>query len=455
MIPDRHGRAALLLFAPARLAGRRHTPSPAVVCLALGLAALPLAVHGQEWTRFRGPNGTGHATGGEEIPTRWTADDYDWSVDLPGEGHSQPVLWGARLFVTCARDAGQKRAVLCLDAQGGSSLWSREYPFETHPKHLRSSYASSTPTVDADRVYVLFADPKTILLLALTHEGQQAWRRDLGTFVSQHGNGASPVIVGDLVVVPGEGDEKSFVAAVDRKTGEVRWRIERDSDVVAYGTPCLRAGAGGRPELVFTSKAHGVWSLDPETGKVAWQLPGVFDKRTVSSPLLAGDLVLGTCGSGGGGNYLVAVRPPAASAAGGPGAGVAGGDAAKAHKEPELAYKLTKSIPYVPTSIVKDGVAYLWGDKGILSGVVAATGEVLWQRRVDAAFSGSPVLIGDRMFCMSEGGEVIVARASREFEELARNPLGEGSHSTPAVAGGRLYLRTFTKLRAIGGRKEP
>jgi len=395
------------------------------------LPAQPAAA--QEWTRFRGPNGSGlcEASG---IPTTWTEKSFNWRVELPGTGISQPVVWGSRIFVLSAAANGSERFLECRRVKDGSVEWARKFPCAPHSKHDRNTFATITPAVDADRLYVILSAPEASKLLALDPTGKDVWSHDLGPHVSRHAGGASPVLFEDLVVITNELDEGSFVAAVDRKTGERRWTTSRKSTMAAYGTPCLFENSPGKPELVFTSNAHGFYGLDPRTGAVTWEA-AVFDKRTVSSPVVAAGLLVGTCGSGGGGNYIVAMKP------GGK------GDVTATH----LAYKLQKSIPYVPTPLARGDLLFLWSDKGIVSCVEAPTGSILWQERVGGGYSGSPICIGDRIYCMSEEGEVPVIAASREFKILARNPLGEGSRSTPAVAGGRLYLRSYTHLISIGG----
>jgi outer membrane protein assembly factor BamB len=189
--------------------------------------------------------------------------------------------------------------------------------------------------------------------------------------------------------------------------------------------------------MLFNSWAHGITSIDPKTGKTNWEAAGVFKLRTVSSPVVAGGLVFGSCGSGGGGNYVVAVRP-----------GNAQGRAA------ELAYKVTASAPYVPTSVAKGDLLFLWSDKGIATCIKAATGDKVWQKRVGGDFFGSPVRVGDRLYAISLDGEVVVLAASENYDLLGRNPLGETSRATPAVAGGAMYLRTLSHLFSIGGKKE-
>ncbi|HVW01004.1 MAG TPA: PQQ-binding-like beta-propeller repeat protein [Planctomycetaceae bacterium] len=417
--------------------------------LAAGVLLLSLATaHAQEWTRFRGPNGTG-ISDARNIPTTWTADDYNWKVELPAAGHSSPVLWADRIFLTGADDKTATRSVFCLRANDGKLLWSKEFKSQHHRRHQLNSFASATPALDAERVYVAWSTPDEYTLLALSHEGDTVWQRDLGPFVSQHSCGISPIVVDDLVILGNDQDKedekdtslhgKSYLIAVDARTGETQWKLDRDSAVVAYSTPCLHRTRDGGSELIFNSQAHGITAVDPRSGSVNWEVRDLFDKRSCSSPVVAdGNLIIGTCGSGGGGNYVVAVKP---------------GTAGEANSG-SLAYKIDKQAPYVPTPIAKGDLLFLWSDNGIVSAVRAKTGEPLWQKRVGGTYYGSPVCVDDHLYCINTAGEVVVLRAGEEFEELGRNPLGEMSHSTPAVADGRMYLRTYKHLVSLG-RKTP
>jgi outer membrane protein assembly factor BamB len=240
-----------------------------ILGLFYGLAFGALA---QEWTRFRGPNGTGisHARG---IPATITDSDVNWKAALPGTGHSSPVLWGNRIFLTTTGDKSGGVSVVCLDATEGKILWRHNFPLQPFPRHEFNSYASSTPCVDADRVYVLWNEPDHYMLAALDHKGEPQWQRDFGPFVSQHGCGISPISYGNLVILGNEQDDpkfvkestrsgKSFVVAVDAKTGKTTWQIPRNSAVVSYATPCVyepaNAGPGQKdPSLIFHSQAHG------------------------------------------------------------------------------------------------------------------------------------------------------------------------------------------------------
>jgi len=413
--------------------------------LALTLAAL--AAHGQEWTRFRGPNGTGisHA---KTIPTQLTAADINWKVELPGMGHSSPVVWGDRIFLTSTGDTAGGVSVLCLSVADGKLLWRRDFPLTPFTRHKFNSFASATPAVDAASVYVVWNEPEHYFLTALDHSGTQRWQRDFGPFVSQHACGTSPIVVDDKVILGGEQDGQefvpdstrsgeSFIVAVDAKTGATVWRTPRRNRVVAYSTPCVREAKDGKRSLIFNSQAHGIYAVDPATGKVLWEYENAFDKRSVSSPFIAGDLVFGSSGSGGGGNRAVAVKA---------------GDATSTGK-PELAYEVKKSAPYVPTGVAVGNRVWLWSDGGIVTCLDAPTGEIRYQERVGGNFFGSPVWVDGRLFCVSTSGEVDVVAASDRFQVLHRFALEELCHSTPAVAGGRMYIRTEKHLFSLGGEK--
>jgi outer membrane protein assembly factor BamB len=404
--------------------------------LALAVPLLVLAnatAPAQEWTRFRGPNGTGLAPA-LDIPSTWTADDFAWTADLPGGGHSSPVVWGNRIFLAAADESTQTRFALCLDAETGQQLWSREYPFQLHDRHKFNSFASATPAVDEERVYFCWSTPAEYTLFALDHRGRDVWTHSVGAYDSQHSCGTSPIVYQDLVVLGNDQDGPSSLVAVDRRTGDIRWQVPRKTAKVAYSTPCVYEPPGRSPELIFNSGAHGISGIDPTDGQTLWEI-NVFDKRSVSSPIVAAGLVFGSCGSGAGGNYVVAVRP--------------GGDSAGA--QPELAYKIDDQAPYVPTPLAKDDLVFLWSDNGVVSCRRAATSELLWRHRVGGNFFSSPICAGDVLIGVSTEAEVVLLRAGPEFEELGRNQLGDTlCHATPAVAGGKLLVRTDRHVFAIG-----
>lgn len=401
------------------------------------LVASPLCA--EDWTRFRGPNGSG-VSSATTIPGQWKESDYNWQVNLPGIGHSSPVVWQDRIYVMSADPQKGTRYLLCLAAADGKTIWQQEYAGVPHHLHRFNSYASCTPAVDEESIYVAWSDPEHTLLKAIDHDGTEKWSVDMGPWVSQHGFGTSPMLVDDLVIIgkyqenpkrpdggqPGE----SFVLAVDRKTGEERWRTKRATDSTSYSVPCIRELKDGGKELICCSTAEGIFALDAKTGKQKWNLE-VFTMRTVSSPQLVGDLVIGTTGSGGGGNYVVAITPG---------------------EKAEEVYRVKTQAPYVPTPVAKGDLLFLWFEGGIVTCVDGATGNKHWQQRVGGNYHGSPVVVGDKLYCISETGEVVVLSAGKTFQEIGRMQLGEDSRATPAISGGRMYLRTNSKLFSIGGK---
>lgn len=399
----------------------------------------PLAA-AQEWTRFRGPNGTGESQA-TTIPAQWTEADQNWKVELPGFGHSSPVLWGDKIFLLSADPKTASRFVLCLNAADGQTIWKRVYPGVPHHLHVRSSFASCTPCVDAERVYFAWSDPESTRFMALDHSGNDAWTVDFGPWVSQHGFGSSPMLYGDMVVLncsqepskqPNTPEPKeSFIVAVGKSDGKIRWRTERQIDTASYSVPAIRKTEQGGEELVCSTTAEGMFGLDPKTGNQNWAVPA-FSMRTISCPQLVAGLIFGSTGSGGGGNYVAAIRP--------------GTDA-------KLEYEIKEQAPYVPSLIANGNLLFLWADKsGVVTCIDATDGKQIWQKRVGGAYSGSPVRAGDKMFCVDEAGLVVCLSATDKFQELGRTDLKEECRSTPAIAGGRLYVRTVSHLISVGGK---
>jgi outer membrane protein assembly factor BamB len=416
----------------------------AAVAAAVLIAGVSARGGDADWPRFRGPNGAG-ISDAVTVPVKWTPEDYNWKAKLPGAGHGSPVLWGSRVFLICCDNESARRTVLCLAAADGRILWQRDYPSKPYAQHQDNSFATSTPAADADGLYVTWTTPDEVVLLALDHEGRDKWRRNLGPFVGKHGSGTSPIVYEDIVVLAneqedlgrmpggGRGAGQSFLAAVDRKTGRTRWQTPRRTALAAYSTPCVYRPADGPPELIFTSTAHGITSVEPATGKVLWAVEKVFLDRCVASPVCAPGLVIASYGYGTRGTLQAAVRPPSRQASG----------------EPQIAWETKKSVPLVPTPIVKDGRLFCWADDGTVTCMNVSSGEVIWRERVGGQFYGSPVCVNNRLYCIAKNGEVVVIAASEKYEPLGRVALGEPSFATPAVAGGVMYLRTAGHLFSL------
>lgn len=394
------------------------------------------------WSRFRGPNGTG--LGDADIPSQWTDQDYNWKTKLPGGGNSSPVVWGDRIFLTCGNDETGDHMVVCLNATDGSIRWTRTYPSQSFKHHPFNSYASSTPAVDEKNVYVCWSTPEEFTLLALDHDGKDVWQKGLGPFISQHGGGQSPIVYQTMVIV-GDDQEgpESFLFALDRDTGAETWKVKRKpSNKFAPATPCVFQPKDGPPQLIFVNKSQGVAAINPKDGRTIWELlPEHYDARPVASPYPAAGLLFSSCGDGPSGHVFAAVRP---------------GDDGKSAK---VAYDVRKSVPYVPTSIAKDGRLFYVSDNGVMACVNVDTGEPIWKERLDGNFFGSFVCAGNKLFIISKESEVFVIAAADKFELLGRNPLKlEDSggklpplSTTPAIANGRMYIRTYNHLASIGG----
>ncbi|MCX7006306.1 MAG: PQQ-binding-like beta-propeller repeat protein [Kiritimatiellaeota bacterium] len=382
------------------------------------LLCLLMLTAAADWPRFRGPNGDGRGEAAG-VPVPWTTNDYRWVVTLPGVGHSSPVVVGSRLFVTCGENSNATRIVVCLDALNGKKLWQREFASQSFQQNGDNSYASATPGADSNGVVVSWSTPEQVTLVAFDNEGRDLWQRELGKFVGIHGSGSSPIIVDDLVIFFNDQEDpaslparvyakpgapktagKSALVAFDRLTGKTRWQLDRQSNQSAYSTPCVRRAANGRAEIILADTAHSFTAVDAATGKVSWMLPDLFKERCVASPVLAGDLVLATEGRGSTGIRCVAVRsgnPPSCAR--------------------------------------------------------VATGVVLWQEQLSGNFYSSPVAADGRLFWITKLGDVLVFADADKYELLARVPLGEKCFATPAIANGLIYVRTYSRIFALGARK--
>jgi len=390
----------------------------------------------QEWTRFRGPDGTGIGKG-ESIAVSFTQADYLWKVKLPGPGHSSPVLWGDRIFLTCTHDARKQREIVCIDAKSGKRLWSTEMAFTPYRHNRQNSFAASTPAVDAERVYANWISGGTFVALALDHAGNTLWRREMGKFKARHGAGASPIALGGLMIVGNDNAQTSFLAALNGKTGETIWQVNRNSKMTSYITPAVYRPEDGDPEVVFVSEANGMTAVDPVSGQVKWESEKLFTLKSVSSPVVASSVIFATAGTGGTGRESAAVRP--------------------GHKptgrKATVAWKLDRDLPYVTTPIAIGEHLYILSDAGVMTCVVSATGTQVWQEDLGGKVYASPVCVNGRIYVVTRSGEVIVLKAGGEYKVLARNALPEKTDATPAIANGRMYIRTLNHLVCIGDTK--
>lgn len=385
----------------------------------------------QEWSRFRGPGGSGLSEA-KGIPTTITDDSIKWEIDLAGTGHSSPVLWGDTIYLTSSE--GETRHLIALDAKDGSEKWRTKHEFKPYSQHRFNDFASSTPCVDADRVYLTWTSPEGVDVIAIDHAGKPAWEKRVGKFYAKHGSAASPVLAGGHLLVGSLGETgDSFIIGLDPASGDEKWRLERESnDKGSYCTPVVREVSDGLLEVIYASTAHGITAVDPTNGKIRWEHDAEFGQRCVAAPVVSGDVIFASAGSGGGGKESAVVK-------------IVDG-------KPQPAWEPSrKGLPYVPTGIASHGLMFLLNDGGVMTCTVAESGDVLWQERAVEAPYASPIIVGDKIYCCSKEGHVSVLEAGDKFKPVSSYKFPAGIYATPAVAGGRLYVRTFKKLYCIGG----
>jgi len=399
-----------------------------------------LAHASENWPRFRGPNGAGGAE--SSLPAVWEKSSYRWQLPLKENGHGSPAVWGNLVFLNSSADKGKTRKVMCIDAKTGKVNWTRSYPSKTHKTHRFNSFASSTPALDGKNVYSVWGHSSELKVCAHTHGGKLLWEKDLGGVKGGHGFAVSPIVFEDLLIVPND-QEKGGGAhyGLDCSTGEIRWKVPRGSKRLTYSTPCIFTDPKGKAELIFTNWWLGFTSLEPRTGKKLWEL-SVFGRphseRAISSPIVAGDLVLGVCGFTTLDKHLVAIRPASVSEDG---------------KAREI-WRLENTMPHIPSPLLSGNRLYLWADNGVITCVRPKTGEQVWKARVEGVkdtFFGSPVRAGNKIFCVSAYGKVVAIADGDEFKQLGVTDLNQVCRSTPALANGDLYLRTGDQLICIKG----
>lgn len=444
------------------MANTTRTTPLLLATLFLSLVIAPDAQQEIRWPMFRGPNATGLSEGA--IALRWSAQDGQgirWKTPIPGTGHSSPIVWGDRVFVTTAvsavprppadpaatsgagtvhsKDDGvHSWRVFCLDRRTGRVLWERT-AHSGEPKigrHPKASHANSTPVTDGKHVVAYFGSEG---LYTYDINGTLLWSQDLGVidvgYVGraelQWSTASSPIIHGGRVIIQADSHERSFIAAFDVATGRQVWRHTRD-ELPSWTTPVVATGPGA--DVLITNAPKFIRGLDPDTGRELWR---VEDEAVVKvpTPVVAGDLVVASGGNPRGRQFH-AIRPGVSIAA-----------------DRRVAWTAPKGGPYTPTPIVVDGRLYVLADNGVLSTYDLATGQPGYQMRVSEAagtYSASPIAVGGRIYVSTEDGTIHVVKAGPTFELLASNPMNEGLMATPAVAGDLLIVRGVSHVFGIG-----
>lgn len=404
---------------------------------AADVAATMIEVEGEGakyWPRWRGPSGQGIVRTGK-YRDRWSATEgVKWKVTVPGRGHSSPIVWGDRIFLTTAHDDGARVSLIAFRRSDGKHLWETFVPTKQGVEHVypKNSRASATAITDGTLLYASFG---THGLMAVDFNGKIAWHNPVGRLANSHGSAGSPILYRDRLFIyqdhKGTEETGPYVGAFDKKTGKQIWKTERQESV-GWGTPVV-IRAGDRDELIVSSQRR-VYSYDPQTGQELWRVSGL-GFEVIPTPVVAEGLIL--CSSGRQGP-TIAIRPGGS------------GDVTSTH----VAWMSPKGSPFIPSGVVVAGVLYLVNDmQSILTAHDVKTGEVLYQGRLGEArregFSASPVAVDGKVFFTNDDGETFVIKAGREFNLLHTNSLGEQTLASPALVDGRWYFRTATSLLAI------
>jgi outer membrane protein assembly factor BamB len=420
------------------------------------------------WPSFRGRDAAGVADA-QSIPDRWdgkTGENILWRTTIPGLGHSSPIVWGRRVFVTSAvssrggatfkpglygdGDASDDRSrqrwmLYALDKGSGRILWER-VAFEGEPidtRHIKSTYASATPVTDGRTVIAWFGSQG---VYAYDVEGNFRWKVDLGRMhlgafdipTFEWGPASSPILWNGLVILQVDTHADSFVIALSAETGDTVWKTDRN-ELPSWGTPTVAVTAAG-PELV-TNASKFVRGYDPRTGKELWRLGG-SSKITAPTPIFADGLFIVASGR-------APERPIFAVKAGARGdLTLSGGESSSS----QVAWSRTGRGSYMPTPLIRDGIVYVLANNGVFDAYDLKTGAEIYRQRLShlgSGFSASPVTADGKIYLSSEDGEMLVVAAGRTFAHIATNSMGDLLMATPALSQGVMYVRSASSLFAI------
>jgi outer membrane protein assembly factor BamB len=419
---------------------RINTPRPLTIATIVTVAMIMsghVTVAEDAWPKFRGPDGDGTVRESVELPLRWSAtENVTWRTELPGEGWSSPVVGQDSAYLTAAvahpdQPEAKKLVMLRIDLASGQIAQTVEIfgqDADAPAIHQKNSHASPTLLLTPDRIYAHFGHQGTA---ALNRQGDVLWRNRQLTFPPVHGNGGSPVLVGDQLIFSCDGAEQAFVAALDAKSGELSWRTDRPVNAARKFSFCTPTAiqVDGQTQVICPG-SDCVLALDPSDGAILWQV--TYDGYSVvPKPVFADGLVLMATGFGP--TAVMAIDPTGR------------GDVT----DTNVVWTMDRSAPKTPSLVAHDGLVYILSDDGILTVVETATGESVYKRRIGGNYSASPILSGDRLYLTSEEGTIRVVRTGRQFELLAENEMGERALASPAAFGNSLLVRTAKALYRI------
>lgn len=410
--------------------------------MALGAALLVVSyASADNWPAWRGPQFNG-VSPAKNVPTKWSAkDNIAWKFELPGIGGSTPAVWGEHIFLTSG-DEG-RNAVLCLD-RSGKQLWRSFVGQEVAGKHRKGSGSNPSPTTDGKHVYVYF---KSGDVACLDFQGKIVWKLNLqqeyGEDTLWWDLGTSPVLVGNLVVVACIHSGPSYLVGIQKETGEIAWKQDRNLDAPdeaaqTYATPVVTEH-DGRTILVVLGADH-VTAHDPATGEELWRVGGLNPGgerffRSIASPVVADGIAVAPYARG---NTLTAIRLGGS------------GDVTSSH----VVWSKEGIGADVPTPAASGGRVYICGDAGNVTCLDVQTGKVIWEGKVDAnrrtQISASPILADGKIFLTREDGVTYVLAEGDEFKLLATNSIDEFVVATPVIVDGQILIRTEEHLVCVG-----
>jgi len=425
-----------------------------LVDLPLGRSAdFPAAI--DTWPQFRGPGGDGHHGG--LLPLRWGENqNLRWKTPIHGKGWASPVIWRDQVWLATATEDGRQLSVVAVDRKTGAVLRDLKlFEVET-PQfcHRFNSYASPTPVIEEDRIYVVFGSPG--IACVDTRTGQLLWqRRD---FECDHfrGAGASPIVYRDLLILPFDGSDHQYIVALHKATGRTAWLTPRSVDFrdldsdgqpklegdlrKAYATPHV-ANFGG-PDLLLSSGAMAHYAYDPVSGRELWRVEDRNAHSASTRTAVGHGLVYVPTGWPNG--QLLAVRPNSLPQV----LDVQAPDSPNPHSL-TVVWQVRRSVPRKPSVLVVDDLLFMIDDGGIATCLDARTGQEYWRERVAGDHSASPIHANGRIYFCNETGKTAVVAATSDFTLLAENYLDDGFMASPAAAGTDLFLRSRTHLYCI------
>jgi outer membrane protein assembly factor BamB len=391
-----------------------------------------VAAQAEDWPQFRGPAGQGHSSE-RGLPVEWSeSQNVMWKVPVSGLGWSSPAVAGGLVWLTAAMEKLYPISLraIALDAATGRQVLNVEV-FTVEPNPLlnsKNSYASPTAIVEGDRVYVHFGPYGTA---ALTTSGQILWKTRL-PYTPEHGNGGSPALFEDLLIVNCDGIDDAYIVALDKKTGQIRWKTARRQPTGhAYSTPLvIRTGS---QDQVISVGAFRVTAYEPRTGKEIWRVEYTEGYSNVPRPVYGHGLVYITTGLQH--PSLIAIRPDGT------------GDVTRTR----VAWQVDRAVPVTPSPLLVGDELYLVSDLGVVSCLDARTGKSHWQERLTGNFSASPVFADGRIYFLNEVGVTSVIEPGKEFRRLAANSLEDAwTLASMAVSGRAIFIRSVDYVYRIG-----